>query len=289
MVFVNPHLSKLRRPTSVGRVLVNPRGDWSREGRQAMIQDPSWVWELWEHQHTMPSRFNTECFFIAPIGHDNSEIRKRSDGVRDWIVEPAAEAAANLNTVRADEVGEPGQITAQAIQHCLEARAAVADLTGGNANVYYELSVRHGALKPVVLIAEVGTTLPFDISQSRVIFFDHKDLRSAGQAKEELQVQIEASLLGTPSNPISDGMRLAQLQSGNVEERVLASIMERMGRLATAVEGLSSQLGENDENFKKPRFADQRNRVAQGLRASSFGPTNLQARVEQEQVEHPDA
>ena len=237
----------------------------------------------------MSSEFNQECFFIAPIGSDDSEIRKRSDGVRDWIVEPASEAAANLTTVRADEVGEPGQITAQAIQHCLRARAAVADLTGGNANVYYELSVRHGALKPVVLIAEVGTMLPFDISQSRVIFFDHTDLRSAGQAKEELQVQIEASLLGTPSNPISDGMRLAQLQSGNVEERVLASIMERMGRLATAVEGLSSQFGEDKETFTKPRFTDQRSRGAQRLRTSSFGPTNLQARVEQEQVEHPDA
>src|SRR3954451_22106291 len=114
--------------------------------------------------------FDNECFFIAPIGDDDSDIRKRSNGVRDWVVKPAAKAAADLKTVRADEVGEPGQITAQAVQHCLKAKAAVADLTEGNPNVYYELSVRHGALLPVVLIAELGTKLPFDISQLRVIF-----------------------------------------------------------------------------------------------------------------------
>lgn len=187
----------------------------------------------------MASDFNWECFFIAPIGADGSEIRKRSDGVRDWIVKPAV-ASHRLKVIRADDVGEPGQITAQAVEHCLQARAAVADLTGGNPNVYYELSVRHGAQLPVVLIAEQGTPLPFDISQSRVIFFDHTDLASAGKAKAELEQQIRASLTGTPDNPIADGMRLAQLQdSGDVEGQALARVLSRLDRLTAAVDGLA--------------------------------------------------
>jgi len=190
----------------------------------------------------MSADLDSECFFIAPIGDDPSEIRKRSDAVRDWVVKPAAAAAAELRTIRADDVGEPGQITAQAVQHCLKAKAAVADLTGGNPNVYYELSVRHGALLPVVLIAEEGTKLPFDISQSRVIFFDHTDLDSAGKAKEQLQVQIEASLSGIPDNPISDGMRLAQLQAGNVEEQTLAVVLDRLERLSYATEEIDRRI-----------------------------------------------
>lgn len=186
--------------------------------------------------------FDRECFFIAPIGEHGSEIRRRSDGVRDWVVKPAAKQAANLETVRADDVGEPGQITAQAVQHCLNAKAAVADLTGGNPNVYYELSVRHGALLPVVLIAETGTKLPFDISQSRVIFFDHSDLSSAGQARGELERQIEASLSGPPDNPISDGMRLAQLQAGDIEERTLALIVDRLERVTMTSEDIKEML-----------------------------------------------
>lgn len=201
--------------------------------------------------------FDKECFFIAPIGSNDSEIRKRSDGIRDWVVKPAAMAAAELETVRADDVGEPGQITAQAVQHCLKAKAAVADLTGGNPNVYYELSVRHGAQLPVVLIAEEGTNLPFDLSQSRVIFFDHTDLSSAGEAKERLQTQIEASLTGTPDNPIYDGMRLAQLQAGNAEEQTLALVMDRLQRLSHVTEQIDARL----------RVAEHRETLLGGLTA----------------------
>lgn len=186
--------------------------------------------------------FERECFFIAPIGEDGSETRRRSNGVREWVVKPAAKAAADLETIRADDVGEPGQITAQAVQHCLKAKAAVADLTAGNPNVYYELSVRHGAQLPVVLIAEEGTKLPFDISQSRVIFFDHRDLDSAGKAKEALQTQIEASLVGPPDNPISDGMRLAQLQAGDAEEQTLAVVVDRLQRLGQVTEQIDQRL-----------------------------------------------
>jgi hypothetical protein len=201
----------------------------------------------------MATEFDKECFFIAPIGKDNSETRKRSDAIRDWVVMPAAKAAADLETVRADDVGEPGQITAQAIQHCLKAKAAVADLTEGNPNVYYELSVRHGAQLPVVLIAEEGTKLPFDISQSRVIFFDHKDLASAGKAKAQLQDQIEASLTGTPDNPISDGMRLAELQAGNVEEQTLAVVLDRLQRLSHTTEQIDARL-QRTEHMQAGRY-----------------------------------
>ena len=190
--------------------------------------------------------FDQECFFIAPIGDDGTEVRRRSDGVRDWVVKPAAEAAAGLQTIRADDVGEPGQITAQAVQHCLKAKGAVADLTGGNPNVYYELSIRHGAQSPVVLIANEGTKLPFDISQSRVIFFDNTDLNSAGEAKEALELQIRASLDSPPDNPISDGMRLAQLQAGDAEEQTLAVVLDRLQRLAQLTEQIDERLNRTE-------------------------------------------
>ena len=56
-----------------------------------------------------------ECFFIAPIGTEGTEVRDRSDGIMDYIVTPAA-AALDLVTVRADKIAKPGQITRQVIE-----------------------------------------------------------------------------------------------------------------------------------------------------------------------------
>src|SRR4051794_10385322 len=110
--------------------------------------------------------FDKECFFISPIGEDDSDTRKRANGIRDWVVKPAAEAHG-LSVVRADDVSEPGLITSQVIEHVVTAKAAVADITSGNANVYYELAARDAAGLPVVLIGEEGTKLPFDVAQAR--------------------------------------------------------------------------------------------------------------------------
>jgi hypothetical protein len=96
---------------------------------------------------------DSECFFIAPIGKGGSPERKRSDALLRFVVARAA-AELGLTAVRADQISEPGQITLQVIDHVLRARAAVADLTGSNANVYYELAIRHTAKLPAALIAE---------------------------------------------------------------------------------------------------------------------------------------
>jgi len=109
--------------------------------------------------------FEAECFLITPIGAEGSDTRERSDGVMDYIVAPAAEAAG-LTTVRADKIAKPGQITRQVIEHVLRAKAAVVDLTGANSNVYYEMAIRHTAQLPTVLIAQQGEKLPFDIAQN---------------------------------------------------------------------------------------------------------------------------
>jgi hypothetical protein len=206
-----------------------------------------------------------ECFFIAPIGEEGSAVRKRSDGVRDLIVKEAA-AEHGLEARRADEFGEPGEITSQIVHHCLNAKMCVADLTEGNPNVYYELSVRHGKQLPVVLIAETGTKLPFDVGKSRVIFFEHDDYSSGIRAREEAKVQIAAALEhGLPAeNPISNGMRLAELQGGGGAEQALALVMERLERLSATTADVDARL----------QKAEQRDAVERAYRNRLAHPTS---------------
>jgi hypothetical protein len=142
------------------------------------------------------------CFVIAPIGEEKTEIRRRSDQVLKHIIAPAAKDCG-YEPIRADKIAEPGIITSQVIQHILEDPLVIADLTGRNPNVFYELAVRHAVRKPCVQVIQVGETIPFDVAGSRTIPVDHHDLDSASQCRDELIKQIHAvekdpTLVDTP-------------------------------------------------------------------------------------------
>ena len=183
-----------------------------------------------------------ECFFITPIGEDDTPERKRADGVMKAIVEPAA-AANDLTVVRADEMAEPGTITAQIVEHIVGARAVVADLTGENANVYYELAVRDAAQLPAVMIAEHGTNLPFDKAQDRTIFFDSFDLASAANAKEKLEKFLKAALEGKMGNPVASAMVWKDYAgSGKPVEQAVAGLAEQVSAISVEIQGLKRAL-----------------------------------------------
>lgn len=81
----------------------------------------------------------------------------------------------------------------------------MADLTERNANVYYELGVRHMANLPLALIvAHDEPPLPFDLSQMRVIRYDHTNLDSAELCRRTLVKHLRVGLEGEIDSPISD-------------------------------------------------------------------------------------
>ena len=144
------------------------------------------------------------CFVIAPIGKAGSETRKRSDQVLQHVIRPAVECRG-YKAVRADEIAEPGIITNQIIRHIFDDPLVIADLTGQNANVFYELAIRHAIRRPLVQIIDKVEDIPFDLSAMRTIQVDHQNPDSVEEAKTEIKNQIR-SLEANPSsleNPIS--------------------------------------------------------------------------------------
>jgi hypothetical protein len=51
----------------------------------------------------------------------------------------------------------------------LSARVVIADLTGRNPNVFYELGITHSFARPLISIADSSRSLPFDTKDERVI------------------------------------------------------------------------------------------------------------------------
>ncbi|MFZ3169874.1 MAG: hypothetical protein WA130_19855 [Candidatus Methanoperedens sp.] len=186
---------------------------------------------------------NKNCFVIAPIGDEGSEVRRRSDQVLKHIIAPAAKEC-DYETIRADKISEPGLITSQVIQHLIDDSLVIADLTGRNPNVFYELAIRHAIKKPIVQIIQSGESIPFDVAATRTIQFDHKDLDSVAKCKEELMKQIR-SVEDNPSlvdTPISTAIELKSLrQSENPLEKSNAEIISMLQDLKNMIGDLTTK------------------------------------------------
>src|SRR5689334_19330238 len=116
------------------------------------------------------------CFVIAPVGDRlapiGSEPRttyEQSLDVLDQVIVPACESNG-LTPLRADQIAIAGEITTQIFRHLREDDLVIADISGGNPNVMYELGLRHAIGKPALHIGEYGQ-IPFDIQGVRTILF----------------------------------------------------------------------------------------------------------------------
>lgn len=183
------------------------------------------------------------CFFIAPIGDEGTETRKRSDQILKHIIEPAANEAG-YQAIRADKISEPGNITSQIVQHLIDDDLVIADLTGKNPNVFYELAVRHTLKKAVLQIIQSGEPIPFDVATTRTIPVDHRDLDSVDHCRKELIKQIHF-IEKTPTkidSPISIAIDLQSLyRSDNPLEKTSAEIVSMLQELRSAIGKLSEE------------------------------------------------
>lgn len=114
------------------------------------------------------------CFVLMPFGRKTDETGRSVDfdSIYGEIIEPAI-AEAELEPIRADEEIIGGIIHKPMFERLMLCDYAVADLTTANANVFYELGVRHG-VRPysTVPVAASGMRLPFDVAPLRAIMYE---------------------------------------------------------------------------------------------------------------------
>jgi hypothetical protein len=197
------------------------------------------------------------CFVISPIGESGDSVRTRSDELFEYIIKPAA-TARGYQALRADHIQKPGIITSQVIQHLMDDPLVIADLTGPNANVFYELAVRHAFRKPVVQIIDAEQPIPFDVAHSRTIKFKYPSLGSAEKARKEIEQQIKA-VEEDPNevdNPITQAVEVQSLrQSGNPLEKSAADIMAMLQDLKTGLNEIQQKIKKGEVRFLAPQFA----------------------------------
>jgi hypothetical protein len=186
-------------------------------------------------ENTKPYEGKT-CFVITPIGGDSTDIRREADGIIDEVLIPILEDELGFTVEVAHRVDSSGSITQQVIQSVINSDFAICNLATLNPNVMYELALRHAARKPVVTIAPKGTSLPFDISDDRVVFY-RNDIAGALQLKTDIQPKICSAMKDdAPDNPV-----YRAIKSGKIMQEVHAEGGPNAAIL-NAIEGLTKKV-----------------------------------------------
>jgi len=133
--------------------------------------------------------FLDTCFILMPFGSWFDRYFKE-------IYVPATKEAG-FEPLRADGLFSAGAVMEQVWTQIRKAKVLLADLTGKNPNVFYELGLAHAARKPVVFVAGDIEDVPFDVRHLRVVVFD---VREPGWS-DKLRRDITTYLKNTRSEP----------------------------------------------------------------------------------------
>ena len=89
--------------------------------------------------------------------------------------------------MRADELFTTGSVVEQIWEQIEKGKKLLlADLSGKNPNVFYELGLAHAARKPVVFTAGQVDDVPFDLRHLRVIIYDVREPEWAARLRKSI-------------------------------------------------------------------------------------------------------
>lgn len=191
---MNPHISRpvLRFPASalVDRGMISGRWAGSRTR-----------WIVFKGD---PYQLLAGVGMIGETAEETVEVKEQQVAVMmpftdDASIDPVYKAigrgveAGGLRCVRVDQFVTPGDITEDIRRLIIESQTVIADLSGMNSNVMYELGFAHGRGKKTVLVSsDPLKDLPFDIRSQRVLSYQRNET-----GLDDLSRKIAEALGGT--------------------------------------------------------------------------------------------
>lgn len=130
-----------------------------------------------------------KCFVVSPIGDAGTDIRKNADQLYQHIIKPVCEKCG-FAAQRVDEFNTYNSITQEILDALNDYDLVIADLTGHNPNVFFEIGYRTKSQKPIIHLKRKDETIPFDVSSIRTFEYDLTDLDMVTATKDRLEQVI---------------------------------------------------------------------------------------------------
>jgi hypothetical protein len=158
--------------------------DSLRDSAERLRQDVLFLGgeRLYPVPHRQVARGEVRCFIVMPFSLE------WSNDVHQALT--AACKATSVKPVRGDDVFTPTDILVDIWQSINGADFVIADITGRNPNVLYELGVAHTLAKPVLIISRNAADIPIDLSTRRIILYGQSD----GDWREDLGIKVTKAI-----------------------------------------------------------------------------------------------
>ncbi len=179
-----------------------------------------------------------KCFVVSPIGEEGSEIRANADKLYKYIIKPVCDAC-NIEAERIDKRNDANSISQSIIESLETYDLVIADITGHNPNVFYEMGYRARTKKPMIHLRKKGENLPFDISTIRALEYDLTDLDSVEEVKDRLIKTIDTFTF-SDDNDVLEQEDVADNLSSSIMS-VLYQILDTMQELKKDVKSFSTE------------------------------------------------
>jgi hypothetical protein len=206
------------------------------------------------------------CFVMMPYGVRELPTGQKFDWEEHWneVLEVTIKQAG-MTPLRALDMYGPGTIFDRLWQGIQEAEVIIADLTGRNPNVLYELGLAHGIGKRILILSMFPEDIPVDLSQ--FVQIPYKEGKTL-QLSQSLINNLNAARQQPPNE-----MMLVPLDPGDRKITVSAKILSVVPDFATikADNGRVGILSAEDYDWTKiPRDLTRILQIGRELKNGAF-------------------
>ena len=168
------------------------------------------------------------CFVIMPF-------RRELQEVYDHGIKPAVESSG-YSCLRVDDALHNGNIHRAIIAGLFEADVVIADLSGQNPNVFYELGIAHSIGNKTIMIAQRMEDVPFDIKNYKIILYQ-QTIAGAEALKLQIAKELRNFVIwsATPTNPVQEFRVSSPVSAESAMEARVAALERQLGQRGASI------------------------------------------------------
>jgi Flp pilus assembly protein TadD len=180
----------------------------------------------------MANGYSSTCFVIMPFRTKKLEDGREVDfdAIYERVFAPAIAAVelpegGTLIPKRTDQDFFAGDISVEMFRYIEYSRIALADITGLNPNVLYEIGVRHHAhVSGTVIVRQTDARIPFDLNNVKAFPYEYDPEQRAAEARALItRVLCESLLQQRLDSPVQLTLNAQQQDPPAVQANLLAA------------------------------------------------------------------